>query len=192
MNTTPDLRDVLAAFLGGERNDINVAMPGRVESYDAATQRASVQPLIQAARVDEDGDRISETLPVVHEVPVVFPGCGAYSITFPIAKGDGVLLVFSQGALDRWLDRGGIVDPEDDRRHSINDAIAIPGLRAAPVGGAGMDGTAMVLQAERVDLGESGTNPTDELVHGTGIDPFTGSTYKALGSTTSRVRAKKT
>lgn len=31
----------------------------------------------------------------------------------------------------------------------------------------------------------------DELVHGTGIDTFTGATYKALGATTSKARAAK-
>jgi hypothetical protein len=42
-----------------------------------------------------------------------------------------------------------------------------------------------------VEIGESGLLSTDELVHGTGIDPFTGSTYKVLGNTTSTIKAKK-
>ena len=41
--------------------------------------------------------------------------------------GDQVLLVFSERSLDVWLSAGGIVDPNDTRKHHISDAIAIPG-----------------------------------------------------------------
>lgn len=44
-----------------------------------------------------------------------------------------------------------------------------------------------------VEIGSRGAvlTPLDELVHGRGVDPFTGLTYKVLGSTTSKVRAEK-
>jgi len=42
-----------------------------------------------------------------------------------------------------------------------------------------------------VEIGEAGLITTDGLVHGTGIDPFTGATYAALNNTSSTVRAKK-
>jgi Bacteriophage Mu Gp45 spike protein len=44
-----------------------------------------------------------------------------------------------------------------------------------------------------VEIGTPGAalTPLDELVHGRGIDTFTGATYKVLGSTTSKVRAEK-
>jgi hypothetical protein len=41
-----------------------------------------------------------------------------------------------------------------------------------------------------IELGDT-PNPLDEVVVGTGIDTFTGVTYKALGSTSSVVKAKK-
>jgi len=43
----------------------------------------------------------------------------------------------------------------------------------------------------RVELGEAGLGTTDGVVHGTGIDPWTGATYTALGNTSDMVRAKK-
>jgi hypothetical protein len=76
-----------------------------------------------------------ESLPVITDVPVVFPGAGDYSVTFPIAKGDTVLLIFAEGSLDQWLTKGGEVDPQDDRRFSLTDAIAIPSLRHGPISG---------------------------------------------------------
>lgn len=43
-----------------------------------------------------------------------------------------------------------------------------------------------------VNLGSEALAPTDGVVHGTGIDPFTGSTYFTLGSSSLTVRARKT
>ena len=44
---TPDLLDVLDLFGENLLNNLHTALPGRVESYDPATQRADVQPLIR-------------------------------------------------------------------------------------------------------------------------------------------------
>ena len=45
--------------------------------------------------------------------------------------------------------------------------------------------------ADHVHLGAAGLIATDGVVHGTGIDPFTGATYAALQNTSGVVRAKK-
>jgi hypothetical protein len=55
----------------------------------------------------------------------------------------------------------------------------------------------VVLKADRVHVisGDiklgANPNPLDEVVVGTGIDPFTGSTYKMLGNTSGKVKAEK-
>lgn len=51
------------------------------------------------------------------------------SLVLPVAKGDTGLLIFCDSSLDVWLARGGLVDPLDDRHHSLSDAVFIPGLR---------------------------------------------------------------
>jgi len=130
--STPSLADVLRGTISDELSGVHVAIPGRVTAYSASRARASVQPLIRRGYTDEAGERQSERLPVVVDVPVVFPGSGPYSLKFPIGVGDTVLLVFASASLDKWLAIGGEVDPVDDRRHSLSDAIAIPGLRARP------------------------------------------------------------
>lgn len=43
-----------------------------------------------------------------------------------------------------------------------------------------------------VEVGGKGLTTQDGVVHGTGIDPFTGATYFALNSTSAKLRAKKT
>lgn len=42
-----------------------------------------------------------------------------------------------------------------------------------------------------VEVGQQGLTAQDGVVHGTGIDPFTGATYFALNSTSVKLRAKK-
>lgn len=111
---------------------LRVALPAMIVDYDDSTQFASVQALIMHAYQDEQGDRVVEPIPVIHDVPVHFPGGfgGNARITFPVQKGDTCLALFCSSAIDRWLQRAGaaIVDPVDDRRHDINDAIAYVGL----------------------------------------------------------------
>jgi len=42
-----------------------------------------------------------------------------------------------------------------------------------------------------LEVGAGALGATDEVVHGTGVDPFTGSTYKVLSNTTGKLRAEK-
>lgn len=125
----PTLQEVVGAALGGALADVHVALPAKVVRYDSAKQKADVQPLLRAAHLDESEQRVVESLPVVPNVPVVFPGAGGYRVTFPLQVDDTVLLILSEGSLDKWLEQGGEVDPLDDRRFSLADGIAIPGLR---------------------------------------------------------------
>lgn len=129
-NPTPTHADLIARGIAKRVNDIQVALPGRVEAYNALTQQAEVQPLLQDAYndSDNDGERTVIRRPKITSVPVCFPGSGAFRITWPVNPGDTVLLVFSSSSLDTWLAVGGEVDPGDDRHHNISDAMAIPGL----------------------------------------------------------------
>ena len=155
MSQSPTFAEVLRTAMDSHTADLHVAMPGRVESYDSTNQSVSVQPLIRRGYTGEDGERAVESLPVITGVPVVFPGTGGVSITWPVAAGDTVLLVFSESSIDKWLSRGGEVDPLDDRKHTLSDAIAIPGLRdfANPVPPAGIHSTAMVITAPLIHAG---------------------------------------
>lgn len=124
------LSTVLRSTITNLTKNLRVALPGRIESYDSTTQKASVKPLISDSYLNETGERVEEPIPVIDSVPVVNLNGGGFYLTFPIKKGDIVLLIFSSSSLDRWLSLGGEVDPLDDRRHDISDAIAIPGLKS--------------------------------------------------------------
>ena len=130
MSIQKSLVDTLDAFIQRRLAQVNVSIPGRVQSYNASQQSATVQPLIQEAYIKEDGTRGVRDLPIIQAVPVAFPGAGSYGFTFPLTKGDTVMLLFSQASIDKWRKQGGKVDPLDDSRHDLSDAIAIPGLRS--------------------------------------------------------------
>jgi hypothetical protein len=116
---------VIEKALAGAR----AMLPGRITSYDAVKQRASVQILIQEAHIDELDVRRVQTIPEVHEVPVWFFGAQAGGrITVPVGTGDQGMVHFASASIARWKLRGGIVDPGDDTKHSINDCVFVPGL----------------------------------------------------------------
>lgn len=126
-NTT--LQDLLARFRESMVADLHTALPGKIVKYDESTQKADVQPLIKERYTDESGAQQSRELPVIPAVPVQFPGAGGYRITFPVAVGDTGLIMFAEASLDKWLVSGGTVDPAEERRHDLTDAIFLPGLR---------------------------------------------------------------
>jgi hypothetical protein len=104
--------------------NVHTCMPGRVESYSYAKQKATVTPLLKRAFVD--GSQLAyEPIP---DVPVVFPASGVASLTFPLNAGDTVLLVFAERSMEKWLPAGGAAETTVNRLHDLGDAIAIPGL----------------------------------------------------------------
>lgn len=134
------LSEIIKAVAGNMLADTHVALPGKVVKYDATKQKADIKPLIKKQYRDGKIDPLS----VIPNVPVIFPRSGNAFLTFPVAKGDGVLIVFSERSLDKWLSIGGDVSPEDRRKHDLSDAIAIPGLRPFNAGGADANDVVLV------------------------------------------------
>ncbi len=125
----PSLGAVLAAAIDVRLLGVHTHLPARVESYNATTQRASVQIELRSARFEEDGSRTPVRYPVIPDVPVKFEGSGGYRTTYPVQRGDQVWLEFCEASLALWKSRGGDIDPVDDRRMRLSDALAVTGLR---------------------------------------------------------------
>jgi hypothetical protein len=90
-------------------------LPGTVVSFDASACTVAVQPAIGGVAFDASGKPGATTLPVLHDVPVVFPGGGGLHLTFPLAAGDEVLLVFACRPIDSWWQSGGVQRPAGPR-----------------------------------------------------------------------------
>jgi len=124
--------EALREYVEREKNKLRVCMPGRVQSYNANTQRADIQPLLDDQVEGDGGDRENAPLPVLENVPVKFQTCGDVGMTFPIAKGSAVLLMFSDGSLEKFLQLGtpglATIDTGEFHQHLLQDAFAVPGL----------------------------------------------------------------
>ena len=160
----PSLAETIREAIRVQLAGAHVAIPGRIVSYDHAEQRADVEPSIEATLPVEGGVE-KYRLPILQRVPIAFPQGGGYFLTFPLAPGDSVLLVFSDQSLDEWVQRSsGVASSRSVRSHHITDAIAIPGVRpfVAPLADAdattmamGRDGGAgqIHIRPDRVDIG---------------------------------------
>lgn len=124
--STPTLQTLIKAAFDHEISNIHTALPGHIVKYDGSLQKAEVMPDIQKKYYNGD----VQDMPIITDVPVVFPSSSKAFVKFPLEPGDGVLLVFSERSLERWLSLGGTVEPGLSRKFDISDCIAIPGLHS--------------------------------------------------------------
>lgn len=137
---------------------VHVALPGKIVSYDEATQTAAVQPIVRARYRTPDGESTQYKLPQLPKVPVAFPQGGNCSITWPLVVGDDVLLVVAERSLAEWKAGGGLpgdISPRDPRRFDLSDAVAIAGLSSPAHPLAQVLAGAMVLAAPDVRIGSN-------------------------------------
>lgn len=120
------LTDALKQAIDYTLSHIHIALPGIIIKFDEATKLAEVQPSLQRKYLD--GSTLD--MPNIVNVPVIFQQSKDFSDTYPLNKGDGVLLIFSERALERWLNNGHGSEPGARRKFDLSDAIAIPGLFA--------------------------------------------------------------
>lgn len=150
MQTPNETKTVIKGWIDEGNKNLHTALPGRVLSYDAGSNRASVQPTGNF----KSNDGRSIAYPAIHSVPVVFPlGMGGKAgMTFPLSSGDFCLLIFAESQLDDFLTGG---DSDDPRSHSLNDAVCIPGLYSSGVNDA-PDTVCLRYGGSKVQLGPGG------------------------------------
>lgn len=105
---------------------VRVALPGIIQSFDPEAVTCTVLPAVQGIMPTQSGTD-STDIPLLVDVPVVFPRGGGCTLTFPVNAGDECLLIFSDRCIDFWWQSGGIQEPVDGRQHDLNDAFAIVG-----------------------------------------------------------------
>lgn len=126
---TLTLDDLLQLHGNQLLDGVHTCMPGAIDTWDPVTQKADVKPLIKRRIQHEDGTELLEELPIIPGVPVQFPRSAEFFLSFPLHKGDFVMLHFAERSIDKWLSgTGADTDPDDFRRHDLTDAIAVPGV----------------------------------------------------------------
>jgi len=105
------------------------ASPGIIESYDAATKRANVQPAIKSML--EDGSSVEH--PLCLNVPVLFPSAGGYCLSVnKLDRGEPVLLIFCRRGISGFKQAFGMANPSGGMMQ-MDSAVAIAGFGALSI-----------------------------------------------------------
>jgi hypothetical protein len=152
------LAQVLKEAISAQLYDLHVCLPARVEKYDAAKQRADIQPLLKKRYKAEE---VETELPLITAVPVQWPSAagGGSFLHLPLKKGDLGMAIFCERSLDGWLQGGGqAVGPQDPRHHDLSDAIFLPGVRpfGSPLAGADPDNAVLQNGQMRIEISPDG------------------------------------
>lgn len=151
MDQRERIGDHLNAFLAaldGHQSTMWTALPGIIQSFDPAKMTAVVQPAIKGVQIKKDGKNEQITMPLLPDVPVVFPGGGGVTLTFPVKKGDECLVVFASRSIDGWWQQSGVQPQVEARMHDLSDAFAFVGVRSKPKALASISTTAAVLRSD--------------------------------------------
>lgn len=124
MPSDADLFEAIKSVVWNVLCGVHTCLPGRIEKYDHVKQKAEVKPLLRKHYVDGE----VKELPLIANVPVLWPRTADFVLSAPLVKGDGVLLLFAERSLDEWLSEGGLATPQYRRKFDLSDAVAIPGL----------------------------------------------------------------
>ena len=121
---------VIQSHIKDFENNLYTSMPAVVEEYQQEEQTVTVQPSINA--VDVDG--VTRQFPLIERVPVLFPSVSDAAITFPIKKGDKVILHFCQSNIEDFFiqnkeEFSSTVTPRTKRSHNLNDCFVSLGFR---------------------------------------------------------------
>lgn len=102
------------------------ALPAIVLSVDLDKQTISAQCSISGEFKNEAGEISHINMPVFQDVVLCFPRAGGYAITFPVAAGDEVLIVFASRCIDGWWQSGGENKAAPEfRMHDLSDGFAL-------------------------------------------------------------------
>jgi len=171
MRGTPTIEELVRMAMEARLRDVWVSLPGIVVSVSGVT--ADIRPVIQRPVPTPDEDYLAEELPVIPAVPLLALAGGGFAISFPVAVGDEVLLVFCTMDPAEWLRTGEVGPPPDRRIHSLAHAFAIPArMRTAVAAHSATDlviakdgGVVLKLTASRLEVGGSTDSvPRDSLL----------------------------
>ncbi|MBE0151510.1 hypothetical protein FOT80_19135 [Serratia fonticola] len=163
---TGQLSETLRAATNGLSSQLRVCLPGIIQSFNPQ----DVTCVVQLAINGQDGDS-SIMLPLIPDLPVVFPRGGGVTLTFPIAAGDDCMVVFCDRRIDFWWQNGGVQEAVATRQHDLSDAFVIVGPQSQTQKISDISTTAAQL---RSDDGNTviGINPTSGAISGTAPGGF--------------------
>lgn len=117
-NWVGTMKLILTKFLA-QTDDM---LPAQIVSYDRATNRAEVIPLI--TQVTTDGVRVPRAQ--VASIPVLQLGAGNFVLSFPVKPGNLGWIKANDRDISIFMQSFGESAPNTQRKHSFEDALFIP------------------------------------------------------------------
>jgi hypothetical protein len=112
--------------------ELRVAIPVVVVSFNATKQTVVVQPAIQENAL-QNGVPTPQAISALEDVVICPPRGGGFTLTLPLQAGDEGFVVFQDMCYDNWYQSGGVSNNQATRRrHSLSDAMFIPGGWSQP------------------------------------------------------------
>lgn len=177
--------ELLDMFLEQFARELHKAMPCKVEAYDSNAQTVDVVPALNRSVPDGDGNYITEKLPKLSAIPVVFPRCGQFGITFPIAVGDYGLIVVCDRNIGAWRLTGNQGDPGDLGMHTLDGAVFIPGFFPDSKPAQSADPNNMVIGSDSNAASQIVIKPGGEIDAGSGATNYVAMADKVLSQLSS-------
>lgn len=186
-NANPTLQELIKMAIEARITDVHVALPAIVQKYDPKKQVVDVQPALKK----KYSDGTVTNLPLISNVPVQFPRSGMGYLHIPLKKNDYVMLVFQERSIDNFMLKGGVVDPEDFRKHHLADAVALAGFwpQGSELEGEAdkvdlVNGEAMVrlLEDGKTLIGKKGNTPNEPVVLGLVLKQYLEDLHTKLGA----------
>jgi hypothetical protein len=127
-----ELQEMLRQAVNGALEDMYVAAPVQIVSFDPLTATADAI-LLQPLRVDQqDGTQVWKQATKFCKCPVVFLQGGGFTVFAPPQVGDEALAIFCHRSIDDWWYYGGAQQRSSLRRFSKDDAILLCGVFSRP------------------------------------------------------------
>lgn len=122
-----NLTDSIIGLIENELVTTYTMLPATITDVSllSSENKVSVQP----AQEYLDGTGEYQAEPILAELPVQWPAGGGAVMTFPLAIGDDVMVVFSKDSnVEFQASTEGTVQPFDTRQHDIADGYVVPSI----------------------------------------------------------------
>ena len=142
------MSDVIREAIRARMIETHTALPGVIQAFDPATQRADVRIPLLRVFTDLDGDETLEPWPLLSGVRVYMLHGGGFHQSLPVAEGDECMVIFLERDASRWMGGGKDQKPETNRTHDISDGVALVGFNSDPKRIPGYNGSDFVIAAD--------------------------------------------
>jgi hypothetical protein len=120
----PGLDRLIREAIEDRLADVHTCILGKVQTVNG--KKADIVIPIRRPVPVEDGSTTYEDMPVLPDVPIMWPGANGVDYPLDLTEGDDVMVYLSEVSTAEYEDTGTTSEPGDTARHSLSSAFAVP------------------------------------------------------------------